>query len=153
MLLAPGGLARGAAALPVSGQSRRAAAKGLHRVNCLNPSVFILENTQGSAFPTGNPGRGREPGWVCPNLLPVPLGGEKEACWDPARPGTGMGLPLSDFTQPQRAVRATACGCPAPSQPAHAWLEEEPSGCRYLLVSDADVLKHCSKAGAERGVW
>lgn len=73
-LLAPGGLAHCAAALPASGQSRRATAKGLHRVNCLKPSVFILENTQGSAFPTRNPRRGWEPGWICQNLLLVPLG-------------------------------------------------------------------------------
>ena len=73
VLLAAGGLARGAAALPASGQSRRAAAKGLHRVNCLKPNVFILENAQGSAFPTRNPGRGREPGWVRQNPLPLPL--------------------------------------------------------------------------------
>lgn len=61
---------RGLAALPASGQSRRAAAKGLHRVNCLKPSVFTLEKAQGSAFLTRNPGRGRQPGRVCPNLLP-----------------------------------------------------------------------------------
>lgn len=111
-------LARGAAALPVSGQRRRAAAKGLHRVNPLKPGVFIWENAQGSAFPTRNPRQGWEPGWVRQNLLPVPRGGEDQGRSDPACPGMGIALPLSDFTQTQGAVRATACVWASPSQHA-----------------------------------
>lgn len=55
-----------AAALPASGQSRQAAAKSLHGVDCLKPGVFTLEEAQGSALPTRNPRRGRQPGWGCP---------------------------------------------------------------------------------------
>ena len=55
-------------------------------------------------------------------------GGEDQGCSDPARPGMGIALPLSGFTQTQGAVRATACGRASSSQhacapvPAAAWL-------------------------------
>lgn len=62
-------------------------------------------------------------------------GGEEEACWDPARPGMGMGLPLSDFTQPQCAVRAMARGHPSPSQHACAQSHSTVAGGGTLCLS------------------
>lgn len=66
-------------------------------------------------------------------------GGEDRGRSDPACPGMGTALPLSDFTQTQGAARAAARGRTSPSQhacapvPAELWqscsslLEGEPS--------------------------